>query len=490
VIYAVAATIAGGTFLNGLHAVFRSTSSGNPNTWTAQARNTHPTKLNTVLLTNPLFAFASECGFGASQFFNQGWYDNVVAVDPVDPNRVWVGGIDLFRSDDGGMSWGMASHWWAESNNPRFSHADQHVIVFHPQYNGTTNKIMFVGNDGGLFRTDDALAAVATGPTAPCSTSNGNVRWRELNNNYGVTQFYHGVPFPNGETYFGGTQDNGTVVGTDRNGIDGWNQILGGDGGYVAVDPGNTNILYAETQFGGIRKSINGGATFSAATSGINDDRLAFITPFIVDPSNSQRLWTGGEFLWRTTNRAANWVQASTRITTPGAVSAIAVAPTNPNNVLAGTSDGFILRTNIGLTSSATTQWPSVQPRTGFVSSVMFDPTNANIAYATYSTFGGVHVWRSTDAGATWRGIDGSGTTRIPDIPVHWIVVDPANTSRLYVGTDLGVFVSTDGGTRWAVENTGFANVVTEALALATFRGITTLYAFTHGRGGWRVALQ
>src|SRR5207249_4728051 len=232
----------GGNYTYGLHAVFRSTDGGA--TWGARVRNTDATKLNTVLLTNPVYAFLTECGFGASQFFDQGWYDNVVAVDPLDANRVWVGGIDLFRSDDGGTNWGLASYWWT-SPDPRHAHADQHSIAFHPQYDGTSNRIMFAGNDGGLYKTTDARAATATGPAAPCGSA-GGMAWTNLNNGYGVTQFYHGVPYPGGTTYLGGTQDNGTLRGTDAGGINSWTMILGGDGGYVALDSGNTSVLYAE----------------------------------------------------------------------------------------------------------------------------------------------------------------------------------------------------------------------------------------------------
>ena len=124
-------------------------------------------------------------------------------------------------------------------------------------------------------------------------------------------------------------------------------------------------------------------------------------------------------------------------------------------------------------------------PRAGYVSSLAFDPTNANVAYATYSTFGGIHVYKTLNAGATWADADGTGVTGIPDIPVHPIVVDPIDTQRLYAGTDLGVFVSLNGGTTWAVENTGFAKVITESLVVNG----ANLYAFTHGRGAWRVPL-
>ena len=161
------------------------------------------------------------------------------------------------------------------------------------------------------------------------------------------------------------------------------------------------------------------------------------------------------------------------------------MAPSDSNYVLAGMSDGYIHRTTIGTTAGSATVWSYALPRSGYVSSLAFDPVHKNVAYATYSTFGGTHVWKSIDSGATWYGIDGSGPTGLPDIPMHSIVVDPTNRLTLYVGSDLGVFTSTDGGATWAVENTGFANVVTESLV----RNGTNLYAFTHGRGAWRVAM-
>jgi hypothetical protein len=506
VVYAMAASNVSGNFRDGLHAVFRSTDSGS--TWTARVRNTNPTKLNTVLLTNPVYAFLVECGFGSpNQFFNQGWYDNVLAVDPADSNRVWAGGIDLFRSDDGGSTWGLASYWWAKppflpSVRPSYAHADQHAIVFHPQYDGVTNKTMFVGNDGGIFRTADARATTASSALAPCDPANTTVAWTSLNNNYGVTQFYHGVPYPGGTTYFGGTQDNGTIRGSDGAGVGGWAEILTGDGGYVAVDPTNTNVLYAEQTNLSISKSTDGGMNFASAQNGIteSDNQFLFIAPFTMDPSNSQRLWIGGWSMWRTTNGASSWSRASAALAgtgvspcnAPGAgcVSAIAVTPTNPNRVLAGMSNGYINRTTSALTSTSTTTWSSALPRSGYVSSIAFHPTDENIVYATYSSFdGGPHVWRSLDGGATWAGVDGSGATAIPNIPVHTIVVDPVNTARLYVGTDIGVFVSRDGGATWAVEVTGFAKVITETLAMGSVGVASHLFAFTHGRGAWRVAI-
>lgn len=497
VIYALASSIEAGNYNLGLLAVFRSSSSGDEGTWEARVRNTDSTKLNTVLLSNPVIALQSACnGGGSTVFLNQGWYDNIIAVDPADSNRVWAGGIDLFRSDDGGASWGIASYWWAPKTDPHFAHADQHGIVFHPQYNGTSNRIMYVTNDGGIFRTDNARAATAKGTDAPCDTDNTQVTWTSLNNDYGVTQFYHGLPYPSGLTYVGGTQDNGTLRGADETGSS-WAQVFGGDGGYVAVDPTVPDTIYVETTRLSLRRSENGGQSFQAVTFGINEssNNFLFINPFLMDPGTPQRLWTGGRFMWRTDDAAASWAQANSGVL-GGTVSSIAIAEADSNYVLAGTgrrfpSDvgGFIHRTNIGSTSNAATEWPAAQPRTGFVSWLAFDPNNANVAYAAYSTFGGTHVWKSTDAGASWAGIDGAGDTGIPDVPVHAIAVDSSNSQTLYVGTDIGVFVSLDGGATWARENTGFANVVVESLAIGSVGSNLNLFAFTHGRGAWRVPL-
>src|SRR5262249_4561573 len=143
-----------------------------------------------------------------------------------------------------------------------------------------------------------------------------------------------------------------------------WTVIHGGDGGAVAVDPGNTNVLYAEFFGLSIQKSTNGGASWVDALTGIAEsgNDFLFINPFVMDPSNAQRLWTGGFFMWRTINGAGNWVQASSHLCGSGSVSAIAVAPTNANHVLAGMSTGCINRTTSALTATGATAWSVSQP--------------------------------------------------------------------------------------------------------------------------------
>jgi photosystem II stability/assembly factor-like uncharacterized protein len=479
-----------------LHAVYRSTGAGAAGTWRVRVDRTDPVKVNTLLLTNPLGASYVECGEGDENSWTpMGWYCNVIAVDPTNPDVVWAGGVDLFRSDDGGSNWGLASYWFAKypTTLPSYVHADQHAIVFHPDYDGVSVKTMFSATDGGIFRTDNPDRFIGQTEAAICDPGYSAVRFDDLNHGFGITQFYHGAPYPDGAGYLGGTQDNGTILGLDQWGRDDWISVSGGDGGYVAIDPQNTNNLYVESQRFGFKRSTDGGYNFEFALNGITEERqeFLFITPFVMDPNNSARLWAGGRRLWRTDNRATSWSAASTVNLGSAQVSAIAVAPGNSDFVVVGTTDGFIYRNDAALDAGSNTVWQSSRPHPGFVSSLAFDPSTPGVIFATFAGFGGPHVWRSDDGAITWESIDGTGSSAIPDIPVHSIVVDPENSDHLFLGTDLGVMTTINGGRTWAVENTGFANAVTEWLAMGTDdQGEPLLFAFTHGRGAWRVSLN
>lgn len=471
----------------GLFAVFRSTNGGEANSWAARVRGNDANKLNTVLFSWTLDAFRRICHLGPEFVYNTGWYANSIAVDPLDPNRVWVGGVDMFRSDDGGANWGLASYSWLEADQPQYSHAHHHRIVFHPQFDGANNKTMFVAGDGGVRKTEDARAAVATNADAPCDPGKSAVRWASLNQGYAATQFVHGAPLPGGTSYIGGAQDQGFLFGSDESGVNGWRKILGGDGGFVAIDPRNSNNIYTATGYNLIRKSTDGGRTFGLANAGISSGGFLYFSPLIADPSDGQRLWMGGTVLWRTTDGASRWTAGSQPFQSP--FSAIAVSPADSNVVLAGNTAGAIYHLPNALNFQLGTFQPAFPPRSGYVSWIAFDPVEPNIAYATYSTFGGQHVWRSLDAGMSWTALDNMGGGTLPDVPVHCIVVDPTNRQRLFIGTDVGVFVSPDGGASWAVE-TGLPNVVTESLAIQqSANNQAQLFAFTFGRGAWRVEL-
>ncbi|HKH47335.1 MAG TPA: hypothetical protein VKM72_21985 [Thermoanaerobaculia bacterium] len=476
-----------------LLAVYRSTQNGAAGTWQTRVHYTDSNRLNTVQLTNPVYAFLADCGFGPSnQFFNQGWYDNQIAVDPKNENIVWTAGVDTMRSDDGGQTWGVASYWWFDSTDPMYSHADNHAITFHPKYNGASNKQMFLASDGGIHRTDDARATVGTTLDSVCGAPDpSQVTWTSLNNGYQVTQFYHGAVYPDGSTFFGGTQDNGTLRGNLAGGQL-WTSIRGGDGGYVAVNRDNTNILYVENTGKSLQRSVNGGASWSNIFGGVGEaaGNYQFIHPFAMDPTNSLRMWYGGASAFRSNNGGTSWSLASQFFASR--IASWAISATDPNRVYVGvqnlgtTTSGRIFTTNVATTATSSTFWPSAQPRQGYVSSIGVDPVNPLIAYATYSTFNSGtnvgHVFKTTNGGATWSRID----LTLPDMPVHSVVAHPTQPATLYIGTDLGVFVTTDGGVNWLRENTGFANVVVEHLELNNGR----LFAFTHGRSAWSVALN
>lgn len=487
VVYALSASnvSAPGNFNQGLLAVFRSNEAGAAGTWQAVVRNTAADRLSTLLLTNPVPAAEVECKFSnQNKFTTMGWYCNTIAVDPTNPDRVWAAGVDLFRSDDGGATWGVASYWWADRTAPSFVHADQHAIVFHPHFDGSTNNTLFAANDGGIYKTDEASDDVLRGITTLCDPANGQIAWQHISGNLGITQFYHGAVFPNGREYIAGAQDNGTLLGRDDQGANGWTPIAGGDGSYVAINPLLPSTFYVSSQVANILKTEDGGATFKKATTGLADDFL-FITPLMLDPGAPQVLWTGGRKLWRTDNAGATWTAASTTLGA-GRVSAIAVSG---SRALAGTSNGFIYRNDDARAATPATAWPGVQPREGFVSSITHHPLDANVVYATFAGFGGQHVWKSTDGGVSWTPLDGAGDGQIPDIPVHSLVVDPHRPDRLFIGTDLGVMVSIDGGAHWMTEVDGMPKAVTEWLAIAATPEGRSLYAFTHGRGVWRADL-
>ncbi len=494
VVYVMAAqgTAAGGPGLHGLHGIYRSTSNGDLGSFSTQVNGTvGPVTVNHVLLSNPVYAFAACVGAGNTAFFNQGWYDNVIAVDPLDENRVWAGGVDLFRSDDGGANWGAAGYWWfGKGVDAQYHHADQHGIVFHPQYNGTSNRIMFSASDGGVERIDDARAPVNTTVAQICGAPvAGSPTWIDRNNGYTTTQFYDGAAYPNGQTFFGGLQDNGTQRGTTGGAT--WTTLTGGDGGYVAVDIlGDANaandVLFAEYTRLSIQRSVNGGATFTSATSGITDNGFAFIAPFTMNQGFKQHLWAGGFFVWRTVNQGGAWTQASAITAGNGSISAIAAHPLDGNRVLVGMSDGYIHSNTAALTATSATVWPNTRPSTGYISSLAWDPANVNVAFATVSGFGVTNLFKSIDGGANWLPSVGSGLTALPQIPALSVVVHPDYPGQVYVGTDLGVFTSVDGGASWYVENTGFANVPVESLEINEVAP-KQVFAFTHGRGAWRV---
>lgn len=484
----------------GLLAVFRSSSGGDPGTWTRQVDNTSSVGLNTLLLSDVRDSTTALCANGGpvAPTSNQGSYDNVIAVDPTNPNTVWAGGVDLFRSDDGGANWGVASLWQAAYTSNQFAHADRHVIVFHPNYDGAGNQTMFLGNDGGLFRTDNARAAVSTGPMGGCFANfqaNSSVFWKNLNNSFVATQFYHGLAYPGGAAYMGGAQDNSVSRGTDLAGINAWQFFSTGDGTAVGIDPFDANHVLQSKQRLSLSRAIDGG-TFIGATSGITEDpnNFPFVPALAVDPNDGRRVYLGGVTnLWRSQDFAGTWTAAAP-VEAGSSVTFIAVNPADPNSLLFGTALGYIYSNSSALTSSGSTAWASARPRIAAVTSLTYDPTDPLIVYASYSnlksTSTDAHIYKSPDGGITWSASDGAGAASIPDVPTFKVLVNPYNPSTVYVGSDLGIFVSTDGGATWGHDPNAFASLRVEDLAFDRTVNPNWLFAFTYGRGVFRTPLS
>jgi len=481
VVYALAAcnnAATTGCHDQGLLAVYRSDDGGG--TWRQQVRWDNADRMVQTLLSNREGSFADICGTAhIASWSNMGWHCNVIAVDPKNADRVWAGGVDFFRSDDGGRTWGEASFFDVDPPAPQFVHADQHAMVFDPHYDGNANQTAYFTNDGGVFRSDNVLDAVAKSPLGPCQPASAKIRYTSLNHDFGVTQFYSGAALPDGSGWFGGAQDNGTPIGDTTSGVNGWTMMIGGDGGTVAVDPVQPRTLYAEAQYAAMNRSDDGGSTWDQLRNP-QSSAFLFIAPYIVDPNDHRRLFLGGTTLQRSNNFGSSWTTASAVAPGGAMITALAAAAGRPGVVLAGTTSGAILRTT---TATTTATWASAQPRDGFVSSVTIDPQNPDTAYATYARFGGgAHLWRTLDGGVTWSPLDGSGVYAIPNIPLHAVAIDGA---RLFLGTDLGILISTDAGTTWHPE-THFPAVITESLFLGQGPRGRALYAFTHGRGAWR----
>lgn len=402
---------------------------------------------------------------GASTYTGgQAWYDNIVSVDPDNHNNVFAGGIDNFKSTNGGSSWTQKTNWYTGTSY-QYVHADQHAMAWAP----SNSNIVYLGNDGGIWK----------------STNKGE-NWTSLNNNLFITQFYYGTVAPSGTIYAGGTQDNGTLKST---GSTSWSEILGGDGGATEIDFNNTNNIYMEYVNLALYKTTDGGANFFKAMNGIptgpgfydgTTDRTQFISPFSMDPNNSNTLVAGTYRVWRTTDGAANWTAISGDLTGDGTgssgatISTVIVAKGNSNVIYVGCSNGRVqVTTNAGGSwDIRTTGLPNLA-----ITKIATDPNNPATAYVTFSGYTpNARIYKTTDYGVSWNNISGN----LPSLPTNCVAVNPANGNNLFVGTDLGVFSTTDGGSTWVQDVNGMANV--PVLDLDYRASDNKLFAATHGR--------
>ena len=474
-----------GDYENGLHAVFRSNDGGQ--SWAATLRNTSSDPVSTYMLS-----FAWEARADGITPYGAGWYNQAIAVAPDNPDVVWVGGMQLYRSDDAGASFGLMSNYYGDPGVPGsmgpYMHPDIHDLTFDAQGR------LWIGNDGGVWLAGNIGAAPDRVNDGFRTLLTSGASFSPVVNGFTTTQFYHGTVSPDGNLAFGGMQDNGTDA-FNLPGFPGWVTTYGGDGAYSAYDP-NGPFYYFSAQGPSLSRVDSeynytwlGDALTQAA---LDPDEFMFITPYLIDPSDTTRLYLGGKRLFRGTSSGDTWVRASAPFGTSfrDKANALAIAPTRPAWVLIGTGNA-IYKAEFANFSIQGQTLPSTSPRSGWVSSLIFDPNDEMIAYATYSTFGGDHVWKSVDGGESFFPIDGEGAGKLPDVPVHSLAVDPVDSDHLYIGTDLGVFFTRDGGQSWQVEETGFGGAIVERVVInqPQAAGTAWLFAFTYGRGVWRVPL-
>lgn len=386
----------------------------------------------------------------------QGWYDNAVTVHATNPNIVVVAGLDLYVSTNGGSGLVQKSQW-ATTNSQNMTHADVHRLA----YNGTS---LYCMSDGGVYRS-----------------TNDGTNWVDLNRDLSTLQYESADYDPaNLLNLQGGCQDNNKQTSTNG-GVD-WNQRTTGDGGYTIVDPVNPAFVYGQYVNGSIQRSLNTGVSFTDFTPTGSTGGL-FYNPYEMAPGDHNTIVFGRADVWKTTNAqtatsGSGWTQIATTTIVGGSVSAIGISWTNTNKIYIGTSNG-----RIHVTTNNGTSWATL---TGFayVSDFIVDNANDNICYATLGGTTGQHVLKTTDGGASWNNI----TSNLPNIAANTIVLHAPAPRVIVVGTDIGVFSSTNEGVSWVSFNTGLPAVEIYDLKYKQTAGI--ILAATHGRGCWTFDLE
>ncbi len=391
-----------------------------------------------------------------SNIVSRPFYFSTLEIDPKDPKRVYRPAFSFSYSSDGGYSFADAG------NEGGALHSDMHALWINPNY---TN-IMYVGTDGGVYYTLDRGAS-----------------WKFCNN-LPVGQFYH-VSTDNQQPYrvYGGLQDNGSwvapsaVPGGVLNGD--WRAIYGGDGFWTQPDAFDPDIAYAEYQGGNMfRINIKQGTSVGVQPQGAAGDeklRYNWNTPIVIGAKNKKNIYAGAQYLYKSTDRGANWTKISPDLTTndkrkqeqekSGGLSmdvtsaenhctifTIAESPLDENMIWVGTDDG-----NLQYTTDGGKTWTNVAanytaagiPKQTWVSSIEPSQYDKNVVYATFDnhSYGDhkTYIAVSPDMGKTWKKFESSEFTGF----AHKIKEDIVNKNLLFAGTEMGLFASVDGGNEW-----------------------------------------
>jgi photosystem II stability/assembly factor-like uncharacterized protein len=390
----------------------------------------------------------------------QCWYDNVVGVDPADPEVIYAGGIHTWRSLNGGLTWSRISSSAGGHGTPNYVHVDQHDI-FTPRAGE-----IILANDGGIYR----------------STNHGT-NWTEWSQGMDTTQYYGICRHSTDPGWaFGGTQDNGSHRRRPGDQPE-WQQVLGGDGGMCMSGRPGSNIIVGEYQNLNIQRSTNDGASFSSANGGIDgQEPHPWVGILVADPSDRDHMWTATSKVYRSLDgRQTSWVPVSWSLYYGRSVSALEVAPSDSNRVYVGYDYGGLYRSTDALAPSP--GWTDVrdagQMPMRSVRRLRAHPGDADMVYAVFAGYGSGRIWKSGDGGGSWTEVTGD----LPDVPVNDLVIDGDHPDTLLAATDLGVFRTDDDGSTWY----GFSPGLPTAASIEfTFdRTAGTLRLGTHGRSMW-----
>ncbi len=389
----------------------------------------------------------------------QGSYDLCIAADPTDASTLYVGGVNTWKSTNGGVGWSPNNMWTASSTynscGSPVVHADKHFLGFQPGSN-----TLFEGNDGGIYKT-----------------SNGGSSWTFISSGMEISQLYRiGVSQTSSSDVIAGLQDNGTKTKSGAT----WTDVLGGDGMECAIDYTTTNTQYGEIYNGDIKRTTNGWTNYVSITPGLSGS-AAWVTPFTLDPNTNTTLYIGYQDVWKSTNQGTAWTQISSW--GGNTLRSLAVAPSNSNTIYAATQTILYVTTDGGSNwTNITGTLPVGSSYITYISVKADDPLTAWVSFGEYNSFG---VYETTDGGSSWTNISGG----LPNIPVMCVIQNKQNTaeSELYAATDVGVYVKV-GSANWTAFSTGLPNVVVTELEIYYNEGspnLSRLRAATFGRGLW-----
>jgi PKD repeat protein len=393
----------------------------------------------------------------------QGTYDLCLAADPNAASTLFLGGVNTFKSTDGGATWASSNMWTASTTynscGSPVAHADKHFLAFQ---NGSST--LFECNDGGLYTTSD-----------------GGTSWSYLSSGMSISQLYRlGVSQSSSGNVIAGLQDNGTKTLSAGS----WTDPLGGDGMECAIDPTTTSTQYGELYYGDIYRTTDSWSTSTAISSGITGS-AAWVTPYILDPTTNTTMYIGFTDVWKSTNQGTSWTKISSWA--GSTLRSLTVAPSNSSYIYAATQTILYKTTNGGTSwSNITGTLPVASSYITYVSVKSDDPSTIWVSFGEYNSYG---VYESTDGGSTWTNI----STGLPSIPVMCVIENKQNTTatELYAGTDVGVYVKV-GTADWALYSSGLPNVVVTELEIYYNSGtphLSRLRAATFGRGLWETEL-